>query len=703
MKVEKVLNLDIPKICLNMIVKNESKIIERCFSSLKSIVDYIVVTDTGSTDETVNIMNKYLTDNNIPGEIFYEPWRNFGYNRTNSIENAKKFFKKKDIDMNNIFVLLVDADMIVEIMVDANILKRALNSADHYLVEQYNPVISYFNTRLIRLSKKIVCRGVTHEYYDVEGATSAKFDGIRINDIGDGGSKANKFERDIKLLLDGIDEEPKNERYHFYLAESYKNSGKIDEAIFFYKKRVEFGGWYEEVFMAHYNLGQLYQERGDWKNALYHYTEGWIISKYERGETLYKIIDYYKNNREYKMALFYLKELVQLKYPSNQFLFIDYNIHGYKRYEMLTLISYYVGKMELGLYSSDFLLLFNKYKFDQSVSEMIHRNLKFYVPKLKKSVVENINNFTNLEKYANSSTSLFYNNMDKVYEGIVRTVNYSMNDKMIYTINTENQKYINTENFFVKIDSKNNNVIAQKQIKTIDSLTPRHLNGSIRGFEDARFFVFNGKRYIICTSLEYGEKSHPSIVICEFSTLEENGTDIVRVVPQKFNNNICQKNWAPIYYGGHQCFIYSYNPFTVLKMNEESLETEVFIKRNITKYNLGRLRGSSNYIIINNFANNESYYLGIVHEVIINDPRSYIHRFVKLDSELNVIDVSSPFYFAEFFVEFVLSLHYNSDENVLIIPFSIRDNKTFLCKLKIEDIEWYGENMEEKIKQMLIS
>ena len=699
MKVEKLKNNNennnSVKICLNMIVKNEAKIIERCFTALKPIIDYIVVTDTGSTDNTVEIMNNYLKNNNIDGEIYNEPWKNFGYNRTNSIENAKKFFTKKNINMENIFVLLVDADMIIEIMTDPVTLKSTLaqNEFDHYLIEQYNPVISYHNTRLIRLSKNITCRGVTHEYYDVDNAKTSTFNGIRINDIGDGGSKTNKFERDVKLLLDGIDEEPKNERYHFYLAESYKNSGKLDEAIYFYKKRIEFGGWYEEVYMAHYNVGQLYEERKDWKNALYHYTEGWIISKYERGEVLFRMINYYKNNRQYKMAFLYLCELVKLKYPSEQYLFIDYNIHGYKKYELLTLISYYVGRLDLGLYSSDLLLIMKKYNIDNGINEMIHKNLKFYIPKLKHAKIENINGFKNLNKYANSSSSLFYNNIEKVYDGIIRTVNYSMNDRMVYTINTEDKNYIDTQNFIVKIDAKNNTIISQELIKT--ELVPKHLNGHIRGFEDARYFVFNNKKYLISTSLEFGEKNHPSIVICEL-----NDMDIVRVVDQKYNNNICQKNWAPIFYNGAQCFIYSYNPFIVLRMNEETLETEEIIKRDVLNYNLGRFRGSSNYVVVSNTLTKELYYLGIIHEVITNEPRSYIHRFVKLDGNLNVIDVSSPFYFEEFFVEFVLSLHYNNDENVLIIPFSVRDNKTMLCKLNIDNIEWYGSNLEERIKHI---
>ena len=154
------------KICLNMIVKNESKIIQRCFESLKSIVDYIVITDTGSTDNTVEIMNAYLTDNNVEGQIFYEPWKNFGYNRTNSILNAKKYFRGKGIDMENIFLLLVDADMLVEIL-DTSF-KSTLHHYDHYLVEQYNPGISYYNTRVMCLNREINCRGVTHEYYDID-------------------------------------------------------------------------------------------------------------------------------------------------------------------------------------------------------------------------------------------------------------------------------------------------------------------------------------------------------------------------------------------------------------------------------------------------------------------------------------------------------------------------------------------------------
>lgn len=59
-----------------------------------------------------------------------------------------------------------------------------------------------------------------------------------INDIGDGGSKADKFIRDIKLLSKGLEENPNNDRYTFYLANSYRDSGNYEKAIEYFKREL---------------------------------------------------------------------------------------------------------------------------------------------------------------------------------------------------------------------------------------------------------------------------------------------------------------------------------------------------------------------------------------------------------------------------------------------------------------------------------
>ena len=71
-----------PTICLNMIVKNESKIITRLFDSVLPIIDSYCICDTGSTDNTKDIITKYFNEKNITGKIIDRPFKNFGYNRT---------------------------------------------------------------------------------------------------------------------------------------------------------------------------------------------------------------------------------------------------------------------------------------------------------------------------------------------------------------------------------------------------------------------------------------------------------------------------------------------------------------------------------------------------------------------------------------------------------------------------------------------
>ena len=66
-----------PTLCLNMIVKNESKIITRLFDSVINIIECYCICDTGSTDNTVELIKTYFESKNIPGTIVNEPFKNF--------------------------------------------------------------------------------------------------------------------------------------------------------------------------------------------------------------------------------------------------------------------------------------------------------------------------------------------------------------------------------------------------------------------------------------------------------------------------------------------------------------------------------------------------------------------------------------------------------------------------------------------------
>ena len=85
-------------ICLNMIVKNETKNLERLFKSLHKVIDYYVIHDTGSTDGTPEKIKEILGNYNISGEIHHEKWKNFGYNRQKAIDSLINSDYKADSD-----------------------------------------------------------------------------------------------------------------------------------------------------------------------------------------------------------------------------------------------------------------------------------------------------------------------------------------------------------------------------------------------------------------------------------------------------------------------------------------------------------------------------------------------------------------------------------------------------------------------------
>ena len=204
------------KICLNMIVRNEEKIIEKSLESVVKWIDYWVIIDTGSTDNTMTIIRDFFKKHNINGELHEEPWKNFGYNRTHALKMAQK--KKRFFD----YILLNDADM--ELDVTNRDFKRKLTN-DQYQVFQggKNRAFTYTNVRLVRADLPYIYIGVTHEFITCprEGLSEAILDDVYFIDNCSGSSRSIKFERDSKLLEDDLKIDPTNVRSKFYLARTY--------------------------------------------------------------------------------------------------------------------------------------------------------------------------------------------------------------------------------------------------------------------------------------------------------------------------------------------------------------------------------------------------------------------------------------------------------------------------------------------------
>jgi glycosyltransferase involved in cell wall biosynthesis len=242
------------------IVKNESQVIGRCLDSLRGLVEAVVIVDTGSTDETPEVIRRL--DCPVPIHLHHRPWKNFAHNRTELLRLASPLAD---------YLLLLDADQGV-----AGRLPGL--SADAYAPRLRLGRLEWRNTLLVRSSLPWRYEGVTHECLIRERAAPAvPLDSLIVTEHADGGGRPTctqpRWEWDAQVLEDELAREPNNARYVFYLARTYDDLAvtRPDDAragewwrraTARYRQRTQMAGYADEVFYSFYRLGVLHLNEG---------------------------------------------------------------------------------------------------------------------------------------------------------------------------------------------------------------------------------------------------------------------------------------------------------------------------------------------------------------------------------------------------------------------------------------------------------
>ncbi len=241
-----------PTVCLSMIVKNEAHVIERCLRSLLPFIDTWVISDTGSTDCTQIILQQALAS--LPGTLIERPWVNFAHNRNEALALART---KAD------YTLIIDADDSLQYATD---FKLPELTADAYTFEILHGTVRYRRPHLLKNTLPWRWVGVLHEYLSADGINGiSHLDGLAIRYNGDGARSKDreKYIRDAKVLEDALKEETDEglrTRYLFYLAQSYRDGGRREDALRYYLMRAERPGWPEETYVSLLVAGRLQAE-----------------------------------------------------------------------------------------------------------------------------------------------------------------------------------------------------------------------------------------------------------------------------------------------------------------------------------------------------------------------------------------------------------------------------------------------------------
>jgi len=663
------------RLCLNMIVKNESKVILRLLQTVSPLIDTYCICDTGSTDNTVEIIQTFFEEQGIEGKIIYEGFKDFGYNRTFALNACDQI---ENID----YVLLLDADMFLtgsalESTEKIQEFKARLRSDDFDAIHLLQGSDTHYhkNVRLVKPRRGCTYWGVTHEY--VKTPEGTKYGEIEkstlfIRDIGDGGSKADKFERDIRLLEKGLEDHPGNDRYTFYLANSYRDAGRIKMAIDTYKKRIKIGGWVEEVWDSYYNLGKCYKYIGDIANAIYYWAEGFQFHPV-RLEAPYEIAQYYRIAGKTRLAYMWITAaLLQREKTAltTDHLFLQREVYDYKLDYELSIIGYYVNDAGHDLAKVSMKVL--AYPFvPEDIARNVMSNYKFYTTSLADRAVERGDNLYRIlnsivlydeynddDQYVASTPSITYNDSTDTLAVIRRYVNYRIDENGGY-VNRDKIRTKNVVGILQKEKEKKNGpwTIKKSYIMPYDASK----DNVYVGLEDVRIISAGDK---IMYSANRG-LDHSRIAV-EYGVLGGESA----ILHDESNKSI-EKNWVilPSSDPANDKMVYGWSPLVIGKIENDAFirlhteETPTFFKH---------LRGSTNGIVIGD----EIWFIG--HLVSYEDRRFYYHMFVVLDgATLRLKKYSKLFTFEGQKVEYTLGFIVDPmDDSRFIIGYSVMDSST---------------------------
>lgn len=650
-----------PRICLVMIVKNESKIIERCLEAALPFIDTWCITDTGSTDGTPEKIERFFGERGIRGALVRTTFKNFAQARNEAL-NAARSFPEWD------YALLIDADMVV----NGTLNKNALEAPAYNLV-QHNDTASYTNTRLVRRDVSATYFGVTHEYLSVEGVQNLS--GFDIDDLNDGGSKSNKGERDIRLLNEGLTVEPNNDRYMFYLAQVYREMGRHHEAINWYRKRIAAGGWDEEIWASHYGIARSYEELKDEPNFIKACLDAFNYRP-SRGESLKRLAQHYRVRGQNESALLVAEALRAIPYPGD-YLFVERGVYDSGAAQEISIAGYYSKQPHLRRMGYDVCADLTTHQ-NGSIREEARKNFTFYAKSATELFGAEIReiDWKPSDGWAPMNPSVCVHDNRRLV--LVRTVNYTVADGQYPTI--DGSGIIRTRNHILEMDVDWRNSSSEHMYKSTEIKDVTGLSRStfpVEGFEDCRLWA-GASTYHVSTTVRDMADNHDGRCEMAIADLDELWRIDDVVVIRDYEHDKTQKNWMPIT-GKPGAFLYLCDPTIAIECDGRHT---VELARHAAPACLVDLRGGSQLIPHNSTEDDKEDarpgWLCITHEVAWRPERVYLHRFVRFDGDFKIIAVSDPFYFRHIGIEFCAGLARDGDR--LIASFGVNDASAHLAR-----------------------
>lgn len=211
---------------LCMIVKDEAGVIKRCLDSVKPHIQSWVIVDTGSSDNTIDVIQREMKG--IPGVVYQRPWIDFASNRNDAMDLAR---------LGCDYLLTIDADEVLECPKMHSLVE------DVYMVDVHH--LGNVEPRVLLVKSNYIGKyvGSIHEDLECLGRW-VKIVDAKITSYSDGARSKDpcKVNRDLSMIFNEIKKESSNPKWYYYLGATYFAAGDFVQAKNAFALRIAMGG-----------------------------------------------------------------------------------------------------------------------------------------------------------------------------------------------------------------------------------------------------------------------------------------------------------------------------------------------------------------------------------------------------------------------------------------------------------------------------
>jgi len=371
-------NVQLIDLCLVMIVKDEEDTMERCLRAVAPYIKYWVIVDTGSTDNTISVTNKTMESLGIPGELHERPWVNFEVNRTESLNLAKgKCDYRWIIDADDTFF---PEDPSINPFGGLN------KGPDCYQILYKLNNLQYHRAQIVKSEQNWVYKGVLHEFLHLDEKKEQIFQApvpgafvmADISPLKRAASLEEKYANDAKILEKALIDEPDNDRYMFYLAQSYRDSDQLEKSIEAYGKRIAMGGWEEEIYYSMYMIAKMKERLGaPIMEVTELYSKAWEYRP-SRLEAVFHAMRKYREQKRHIISFAYGDVAIKTR-GTQDILFIEAEIWQWRLLDEYSLAAHYIGNPEIAMEKTNAILTAPFFKTLHSDEQArLLKNMEFY-------------------------------------------------------------------------------------------------------------------------------------------------------------------------------------------------------------------------------------------------------------------------------------------------------------------------------------